>query len=78
MVMNMSQKNEKTIDDKVLDEWARDVIKWTIDELENGNINAVIDKMEDVVMAVVVTVRPKYRNQIIKLIKVLFKVFERR
>ena len=59
---------------EALDEWARDVIKWTRDVLENGDPRITMQKAEDIVMAIIVATREEYRKDVLELIKAIIKV----
>jgi len=59
-----------------LDEWAKDVLKWVDRKLQEGKVDEVQEKLEDVVTALIVATRPEYREEILSIIKRLLKVVE--
>ena len=59
-----------------LDEWAKDVLKWVDRKLQEGKIDEVQGKLEDVVTALIVATRPEYRKEVLSIIKRLLKVVE--
>jgi len=59
-----------------LDEWAKDVLKWVDRKLQEGKIDEVQGKLEDVVTALIVATRPEYREEVLSIIKRLLKVVE--
>ena len=61
---------------KYLDEWAKDVLKWVNKKLMEGKIDEVLEKMEDIVTALIVATRPEYRDAVLSIIKRLLKIVE--
>jgi len=61
---------------KYLDEWAKDVLKWVDRKLQEGKIDEVQGKLEDVITALIVATRPEYRGMVLSIIKRLLKVVE--
>ena len=59
-----------------LDEWAKDVLKWVNKKLMEGKIDEVLEKMEDIVTALIVATRPEYRDAVLSIIKRLLKIVE--
>jgi len=59
-----------------LDEWAKDVLKWVDRKLQEGKIDEVQGKLEDVITALIVATRPEYREEVLSIIKRLLKVVE--
>ena len=64
------------VEQEYLDEWAKDVLKWVDRKLQEGKIDEVQGKLEDVVTALIVATRPEYREEVLSIIKRLLKVVE--
>lgn len=63
-------------DEEALRAWSIDVIKWTNDELDNGNIEAVMNKLDSIITALVALTIPEYRKDVIRLIKTVIRVIK--
>jgi len=57
-----------------LDAWAKDVIKWTNEKLREGRVDEVFANLDDIITALVVSVRKEFRDIDYELIKTVVKL----
>ncbi len=70
----VSVQNDRENDRECLDEWTRDVIRWTRERLEDGRFVDVDSKIEEVVTALINATRPEFRIDVLELIRTILKV----
>ena len=63
----MRSNNSKVQD--AMDVWAMDVMVWLRDAVRVRAFDAISQKMEDIISAFMVTVRPQFRKLVLEVIK---------